>query len=77
MRRRDEKVGRTISKYTLKISVCSDQWSLKTYVVPKEAAMLLQSLERLWRQNKSMMQWKGENIYAFLPLPLCVALLSV
>lgn len=70
MRRRDEKVGRTMSKHTLKISVCSDQWVLKTYVVLKEAAMLLQSLERLWRQNKHMIQWKGENIYAFLPFPL-------
>lgn len=75
MRRRDEKVGRTISKHTLKIRVCSDQWRLKTYIVLKEAAMLLQSLERLWTQNNSMMQWKRENIYAFLPSLLCAVLL--
>jgi len=30
MRRGDEKVGRAISKHTLKIGVCSDQRGLKT-----------------------------------------------
>lgn len=77
MGRRDEKVGKTVSKRTLKIRVCSDQWSLKTHVVLKEAAMLLQSLERLWTQNKCTMLWKEENTCTFLPLSLCAVLLSV